>query len=191
MQTREGNGGLQADAHANTVWSFPRETAPLRQYGPTKRGRSKTVAGDGVRGCSFRVDFRDPRVTMELFEDPSVMDPGTETSESAPALLTRRTLAATPGNDDASLSLHIVHHSNPFTGTRSNQVLSDEDMYARVNRIADVLLELGVDAGDSVGIFMPNCAQVRVCPWKPTHLRLCPRRFSCAHHKRTLQRERR
>jgi acyl-coenzyme A synthetase/AMP-(fatty) acid ligase len=105
--------------------------------------------------------------------DPSAMQSsaGTEASESALALLTDH------GHGDASLSANIVvHHSSgahatrPFTVTRTNQV-SYADMYGRVNRIADVLLELGVVAGDSVGIFMPNCAPhcvrrtaVRVCP---------------------------
>jgi acyl-coenzyme A synthetase/AMP-(fatty) acid ligase len=92
--------------------------------------------------------------------DPSAMQSsaGTEASESALALLTEH------GHGDASLSANIVvHHSSgahatrPFTVTRTNQADT-------VDRIADVLLELGVVAGDSVGIFMPNCAEVRVCP---------------------------
>jgi hypothetical protein len=92
--------------------------------------------------------------------DPSAMQSsaGTEASESASALFTEH------GHGDASLSANIVvHHSSgahatrPFTVTRTNQADT-------VDRIADVLLELGVVAGDSVGIFMPNCEQVRACP---------------------------
>lgn len=93
----------------------------------------------------------------------------TDTSESALALLTRRTRAPTPEHGDASL-LHvgkIVHRSSAensartFTVARTNEVLTYAGMYNRSCRIADVLCELGVDTGDSVGVFLPNCVQVR------------------------------
>jgi hypothetical protein len=120
-------------------------------------------------------------------KDPTVMDPpamqasaGTEASESSLARLTRRTHAPSPEHGDGSL-VHVAsivqrsstaHATRPFTVTRTNHVVTYAGMYGRVNRIADVLLELGVDAGDSVGIFMPNCATVRASSvWESLRVR--------------------
>jgi hypothetical protein len=111
--------------------------------------------------------------------DPSDMDPSTmessvgttDTRGSALALLTRRTCVPTPQHGDASL-LHVgkmvkrstaENSARTFTVARTNEVLTYAGMYNRSCRIADVLCELGVETGDSVGVFLPNCVQVRAC----------------------------